>query len=181
MYGVTGTSTEITNLTTNFLPAQVANATANGLNPQVYACEALGLAFAFSNETGSMAFANNFGPSNNAMPNTAAGDAAFATAASNTIFGAASTANLVSVMQNFVSNWEAFYTAHGVVGLVNATAAQIDLAARGAAWGDMVGVALANNIGPLHGQVVNFLDDAAQGTAIYGASLVGQPAHQPFA
>ena len=115
------------------------------------------------------------------MPNTAAGDAAFATAACGTIFGAASTANLVNVMENFVSNWEAFYTSAGIPGNATPTAAQIDLAARGAAWGDMVGVALANNIGPLNGQVVNFLDDAAQGTAIYGASLVGQPAHQPFA
>jgi hypothetical protein len=180
MYGATGTSAEITSLVVNFLPAQIANATSHGLNPQVYACEALGLVFAFGNETGSTAFADNFGPSNISMPNTAAGDAAFATAACGTIFGAASTANLVNVMENFVSNWEAFYTAHGLPGLANASTAQIDLAARGAAWGDMVGVALANNLGPLNGQVINFLDDAAQGTAIYGASLVGQPAHQPF-
>jgi hypothetical protein len=40
MYGATGTSAEITSLTTNFLPAPVANATQNGLNPLVYACEA---------------------------------------------------------------------------------------------------------------------------------------------
>jgi hypothetical protein len=180
MYGVTGTSDEITSLVVNFLPAQVSNAIANGLNPQVYACEALGLLFAFGNETSSTAFASNFGPST-LMPNTAAGDAYFAGAACNTIFGAASTANLVSAMQTFVSNWDAFYTAHGVPGLANPTAAQIDLAARGAAWGDMVGVALANNIGPLSGQVVNFLEDAGQGTAVYGASLLGQPAHQPFA
>jgi hypothetical protein len=91
MYGVTGTAAEITFLTTNFLPPQVANATHWGLNAQVYACEVLGLAFAFGNETGSTAFSSNFGPSNSGMPNTAAGDAAFATAASNTIFGAAST------------------------------------------------------------------------------------------
>jgi hypothetical protein len=181
MYGVTGTSAEITNLATNFLPAQVANAVNHGLNPQVYACEALGLAFAFGNETGSTAFANNFGPSNSMMPSTAAGDAAFAAAACNTIFGGASTANLVNVLGGFVSNWEAFYTSAGIPGNATPTAAQIDLAARGAAWGDMVGVALANNIGPLSGQVNNFLEDAAQGTAIYGASLVGQPAHQPFA
>jgi hypothetical protein len=115
------------------------------------------------------------------MPNTAAGDAAFAAAACSTLFGAGSTANLVSVMQTWVSNWEAFYTAHGIPGNATPTAAQSDLAARGAAWGDMVGVALANNLGPLSAQVINFLDDAAQGTAIYGASLVGQPAHQPFA
>src|SRR5262249_57904092 len=77
MYGATGTSAEIINLTTNFLPAQIANAISHGLNPQVYACEVLGLAFAFGNETGSTAFANNFGPSNSSMPNTTAGDAAF--------------------------------------------------------------------------------------------------------
>ena len=181
MYGVTGTSAEITNLTNNFLPAQVANAISHGLNPQVYACEVVGLAFAFGNETGSTAFTNNFGPSNSGMPNTTAGDAAFATAACNTIFGAASTANLVNVLKTFVSNWEGFYTSAGIPGNASPTANQIDLAARGAAWGDMVGVALANNLGPLYGQVVNFLDDAAQGTAVYGTSLVGQPVHQPFA
>ena len=181
MYGATGTSATITSLVVNFLPAQIANATSHGLNPQVYACEALGLAFAFGNETGGTAFANNFGPSNSVMPNSTAGDAAFATAASSTIFGAAaSTANLVSVMQQFVSNWKAFYTSAGIPGNATPTADQIDLASRGAAWGDMVGVALANNLGPLNGQVINFLDDAAQGTAIYGASLVGQPIHQPF-
>jgi hypothetical protein len=180
MYGVTGTSAEITSLTTNFLPAQIANAISHGLNPQVYACEAVGLVFAFGNETGSTGFSNNFGPSNSAMPNTTAGDAAFAAAASSTIFGLASTANLVSVMQNFVSNWKAFYTSAGIPGNATPTADQIDLAARGASWGDMVGVALANNLGPLNGQVINFLDDAAQGTAIYGAPLIGQPIHQPF-
>ena len=180
MYGVTGTSAEITSLTTNFLPPQVANATSLGLNPQVYACEALGLVFAFGNETGSTAFSNNFGPSNSAMPNTTAGDAAFATAASNTIFGTASTVNLVNVLEGFVANWKTFYTSYGIPGNATPTADQIDLAARGASWGDMVGVALANNLGPLNGQVVNFLDDAAQGTAVYGASLVGQPIHQPF-
>lgn len=174
MYNATGTAAEIINLTNNFLPAQLANATSHGLNPQVYACEALGLAFAFGNETGSTAFANNFGPSS--IPS----DAAFAAAASNTIFDAASTANLVSVMQNFVSNWEAFYTAHGVPGFADATAAQIDLAARGAAWGDMVGVALVSDIGPLNAQVMNFVDDIAQATAIFGAPLLGQPIHQPF-
>jgi hypothetical protein len=139
--------------------------------------------FAFGNETGSMAFANNFGPSNSSMPNTPAGDAAFAAAACSTLFGAGSTANLVNVMQTWVSNWKAFYTANGVAvgGVSHATVDQVDLAARGAAWGDMVGEALGHDLGSLNAQVINFLQDAAQGTAIYGASLVGQPAHQPFA
>ena len=39
MYGVTGTSAEITSLITNLVLPQVANATSHGLNPQVYACE----------------------------------------------------------------------------------------------------------------------------------------------
>jgi hypothetical protein len=182
MYGATGTSAEVTALTILFLPGQEANATKYGLNPLVYGCEVLGLVFAFANENGSTAFANNFGPSNNAMPNSTVGDAAFAAAASNTIFGSASTVNLVNVLEGFISNWKAFYTANGVAvgGVSHATADQVDLAARGAAWGDMVGVALANNLGPLFLQTVNFLDDAAQGTAVYGASLIGQPVHQQF-
>jgi hypothetical protein len=50
----------------------------------------------------------------------------------------------------------------------------------GAAWGDAVGIALANNLGPLVGQTTNFLEDAAQGTAIYSASLASQPNPTPF-
>jgi hypothetical protein len=180
MYNATGTAAEINSLTANFLPAQIANATQYGLNPQVYACEALGLVFAFGNETNSTAFSNNFGPSNAAIPNTTAGDAAFAAAASNTIFSGASTANLVNALEGFVANWKAFYTSHGIPGNAAPTADQVDLAARGAAWGDMVGVALVNDLGPLNAQVMNLVDDIAQGTAIYGAPLVGQPAHHAF-
>jgi hypothetical protein len=78
MYAAVGSSDEITKLVTTFLPAQVENAINNGLNPQVYACEVLGLAFAAANENGGTAFATFFGPSNPSMPNTVAGDAAFA-------------------------------------------------------------------------------------------------------
>ncbi|HXR03279.1 MAG TPA: hypothetical protein VN836_01055, partial [Verrucomicrobiae bacterium] len=162
MYGVTGTSAEITSLVINFLPAQVQNAIVNGYNPQVYACEALGLVFAFGNETGSTAFANNYGPSNAAMPNTTAGDASFAAAAASFIFGSAETSNTVPAIEQWVSNWKAFYTAHGIAGVSsNPTAQQIDLAARGAAWGDAIGLALYDNLGPFPGQITNFLEDAA--------------------
>jgi hypothetical protein len=180
MYGTVGSSAEVTKLVTQYLPAQVANAIANGLNAQVYAGEVLGLAFAFGNENGGMAFANNFGPSNAAMPATATGDTAFAAAAASTIFGPAETANTPGAILTFVSNWEAFYTKNGIPGIANPTTAQIDLAARGAAWGDAVGIALANHLGPLVGQTTNFLEDAAQGTAIYSASLASQPNHAPF-
>jgi hypothetical protein len=38
MYNAVGALDEVTKLLTQFLPAQVANAIQNGLNPQVYAC-----------------------------------------------------------------------------------------------------------------------------------------------
>jgi hypothetical protein len=78
-------------------------------------------------------------------------------------------------MKTFVSNWAAFYTSVGIPGNATPTAAQIDLAARGAAWGDVVGVALANNIGALNGQVINF---RARGRRLW-ASLVDQPPAHP--
>jgi hypothetical protein len=39
---------------------------------------------------------------------------------------------------------------------------------------------LANNLGPLYGQVTNFIEDAAQGTALYSAPLAAQLNHGPF-
>ena len=174
MYGAVGSVAEVAKLAYEFLPGQVVNAVNNALNPLVYAAEAVGLAFAFSNENGVTTFANNFGPSNGATPNTTTGDAAFAAAAASSVFGTASTTNLVSAIDGFVTNWKSFYTSNGLVGIADATPAQIDLAARGAAWGDAVGVALANGLGPLKGQVVNFLEDAADGQAIFSASLSSQ-------
>jgi hypothetical protein len=175
MYNAVGSADEITLIATEFLPGQIANAIKYGYNPQVYACETVGLAFAFGNENGGQAFANNFGPSNKAMPATHAGDMAFAAAAASAIFGSAANAGTPTAILNFVSNWEAFYTAHGIPGIANATASQIVQAARGAAWGDAVGVALAGSLGPLPPDVANFLADAVQGTAIYSASLTSQP------
>lgn len=181
MYGALGTSAEVTSLVTQFLPEQVTFAMQHGFNPEVYASEAVGLAFAFSNETGGTAFADAYGPSYLAMPNSTAGDLAFATAAASAIFGSASTPNLVNEIDTWATNWKAFFSSHGIAGMSNPTADQIDLAARGVAWGDAVGVALANHLGSLEALVENFLMDAAEGTANYAAvSLVGQPAHHPF-
>jgi hypothetical protein len=180
MYNAVGSSDEITKLVTLFLPAQVANAVKYGYPVQVYACEALGLAFAFGDENGKTGFGQNFGPSNAAMPTTPAGDAAFAAAATSAIFGSSANPNTKTAVLNFVTNWESFYTSHGIPGIGTGTAAQIDLAARGAAWGDAVGVAVANNLGLLPGQVINFLEDATQGSAIYSAALASQPTASPF-
>jgi hypothetical protein len=175
MYGVTGSANEITTLVTQVLPAQIATAMQNGYNPVIYASEALGLQFAFADENGGTGFANNFGLSNAAMPATTAGDAAFAAAAASTIFGSAAAANWSGTILAFVANLEALYTANGIPGITNATATEIDLAARGAAWGEAIGIALVNNLGPFGGETANFLENAAQGTAIYSESLSSQP------
>jgi hypothetical protein len=181
MYNAVGTSDEVTLLATQFLPGQVAYATQHGFNPQVFATEVLGLTFAFGNEVGGDLFAANYGPANSAVPNTVAGDASFAAMAATAVYGSASTANLINVLETWVGNWKSFYSSHGIPGIASASADQIDLAARGAAWGDAVGVAINNNLGPLLGQVVNFLEHAAQGTALYSTSLTSQPGNAAFA
>src|SRR5262249_431819 len=139
----------ITKLVTQFLPAQVANAIQYGYNPQVYAAETLGLVFASGNENGSTGFANAFGPANASMPNSAAGDASFAAAAANAIFGSAATTTIITAINGYVTNWKNFYTGNGLPGNAHPTATDVDLAARGAAWGDAVGLALNANVGPL--------------------------------
>jgi hypothetical protein len=180
MYDHVGTSKEVDNLVLNFLPNQIANAAKFGLNQQVYACEALGLAFAAGDENGGTGFATSYGPGNGSMPNTPAGDAAFAASASMKIFGSAANAHTPDAIEGFVANWKAFYTSAGIPGILNPTSDQIDLFARGAAWGDAVGVAFANNLGQLPQAAINFLEDAAQGTAKYSASLGAQPTPAPF-
>ena len=82
-------------------------------------------------------------------------------------------------MDTWVTNWKAFYSSHGIPGISNPSTAQVDLAARGAAWGDAVGAALANDLGPLGDQAINFLEAAAHGIAIYSASLASQPQGSP--
>jgi hypothetical protein len=152
MYGAVGTSAEVTSLATLFLPPQVANAVLNGLNPQVYATEALGVVFAFNNEDGSTGFANGFGPGQS-------GHAEFCSWRCNICRGSFNRDLRTGIVSepdrrhtNLRHQWKAFYSANGVVGISHGSADQIDLAARGAAWGDAVGVALANNLGPVLNQ-----------------------------
>src|SRR5262249_4203838 len=81
-YGEGETSAPQTKVGIPVLPGQVASAMANNPNPVAVSSAALGTAFAFTYENGGTAFANNFGPSNPSLPNSTAGDAAFAAAAS---------------------------------------------------------------------------------------------------
>jgi hypothetical protein len=137
MYGVKPTAAEF-NL--QFLGAQMAAAKNVGLNPTVYASEALGLTFAFGNETGSHAFATTYGPA-------ALDDAAFAAAAADAVLGPAKTSSTPQAILDWVHYWEALYANNGIPGNAHPTAEQIDLAARGAAWGDIVGIAVDNHMG----------------------------------
>jgi hypothetical protein len=158
MFDVTDNIAELTKLTTLFLPAQAANAVANGLNPTVYAAEALGLALAQGNGT-SNAFAANFG---------SLSVSAFAQAA------ASATGVNANAIQQFVNNWISFYTANPAATFGDT----VTLAAYGAAFGDAVGVALLNaTTANLQTAVPNALIDLAEGKYVVGAPLAAQPIH----
>jgi hypothetical protein len=161
MFGVTDSTTELTKLSTQFLPAQVANAIAHGYNPTVYAAEALGLALAGGNGT-SNAFATNFGTLSVSQFSQSVA----------TLTGVS-----VNAIQTWVTNWVNFYTAHPTAtGGLSTT-----LAAYGAAFGDAVGTALLNPAGAaLQAQVQNALFDNAQGTYVAGVALGALPAATPF-
>src|SRR3984893_8926728 len=158
MFGVTDNVAELTRLATQFLPAQVANAVANGLNPTVYDAEALGLALSGGNGT-SNAFATNFG---------SLSASAFAQAV------ATATGVNANAIQQFVTNWINFYTATPAA----SSGLSVTLASYGAAFGDAVGVALLSSTAAnLQTLVPNALIDIAEGKYAVGAPLGFQPTH----
>ena len=73
------------------------------------------------------------------------------------------TSNLQNVMQQWLTNWKAFYTANGLPGNAHPTSDQIDMAARAATFGDAVGTAINSAIGPLQG----FADGVLVGDALF--------------
>jgi hypothetical protein len=165
MFGVTDNVTELAKLSTQFLPAQVANAVANGFNPTVYAAEALGLALAGGNGT-SNAFATDFG----------------SLSVSQFVSEVVSLTGINSgAIQGFVQNWINFYT-------VNPSATfglPVKLAAYGAAFGDTVGAALLNptvngTLALLVSEEQNALIDNAEGRYQPGIPLVLEPPHLPL-
>ena len=119
MFSATATTATLDNISTNFLPAQVSLANANGFNPTVYAAEATGLALA-----GDPAFA----------PFTALNVTAFSQQVA-TLTGVNQAA-----IQGFADFWIGFYTQFpaGTQGLT------VTQAAYGAAFGEAIGVALLN-------------------------------------
>jgi hypothetical protein len=162
MFGVTDNTNELAKLSTQFLPKQVAAAVGNGLNPTVYAAEALGLALAGGNGT-SNAFATHFG---------SLSDAQFASEV------ASLTGINSAAIQGFVQNWINFYTAHPAA----AGSLSVTLAAYGAAFGDAVGTALLNptvngTTALLVSAEQNALIDNAEGIYKAGLPLTSEAPH----
>jgi phosphodiesterase/alkaline phosphatase D-like protein len=131
-YGVAPDAAEL-NLLIEFTTPQYAYGKQIGvMDPAVYAYEALGVALA-----GSAAhFQNAWGPSNPTYPNSAAGDAQFATDAYNSVFGHSANSALVQFFTDQLNSFKGLYAAAGVFG----SPANIDLLARGAIYGQMLGI-----------------------------------------
>ncbi len=101
------------------------------MDPEVYAYQALGEALAST----ASHFQNTFGPSNPTYPNSVSGDAVFVSNAYANVFGHPGSPAQV---QHFVEQMQFFdglYTTAGTFG----SATEIDLLARGAIYGQMLG------------------------------------------
>lgn len=101
------------------------------LDPTIYAFEALGVALAST----ATYFQDTYGPTVPTYPNSPAGDAQFATDAYLDVFGHAATSAQVDHFIAQLDYFETLYTAAGVFG----SAENIDLLARGAVYGQMLG------------------------------------------
>jgi len=131
-YGTAPSSTEL-NVLVQFTTPQYAYGQQIGvMDPAVYAYQALGVALAST----ATHFQNTFGPSNPTYPATPAGDAQFSTDAYASVFGHPGSPAQIQEFVSQVNYFEAIYTAAGVYGNAN----NIDLLARGAAYGQMLGI-----------------------------------------
>jgi phosphodiesterase/alkaline phosphatase D-like protein len=140
-YGVAPDAAEL-NVLIEFTTPQYAYGKQIGvIDPAIYAYEALGVTLAGS----ATLFQNTWGPSNPMYPNSAAGDAQFASDAYASVFGHPGNSAQVQHFVDQLDFFEGLYTAAGVFG----SAANIDLLARGAIYGQMLGFeAEINPFGP---------------------------------
>jgi hypothetical protein len=139
--GVPPSATEL-GVLSQFTTAQYSYGQQIGvMDPAIYAYQAVGVALAST----AAHFQNTFGPFNPTYPASPAGDARFVTDAYSNVFGHPGTSAQVQHFVDQVSFFETLYTAAGGFG----TAADIDLLARGAVYGQMLGIehALAPTIG----------------------------------
>jgi hypothetical protein len=186
MFGAVDTKAEMTSLTTQFLPAQLAffnslpPATQTGAGgPIVWDAEVTG--FALSGPTGnggtnSANFANNFASLNTGANAGAAGNTAFAEAVSTAVFG---NLNKTNQVLSFFISFKSFFTANPSA----LNGASLLQGADGITFGAEVGIALANptTVGAfLQGLVSNALIDNAEGSLILGVALGLQPLPTPL-
>ena len=132
---------------TQFSQAQFAYGQQIGVDARLYAYTALGVALASGNQH----FQNEFGSANSAYPNSTAGDAKFVTDAYVNVSGHAGSAAQVQHFVDQLNYYEGIYTAAGVFG----DASNIDLLARGAVYGQMLGVEY--EMTPVGGQPVSLV------------------------
>ena len=98
----------------------------------MYAYQSLGAALAST----APLFQNTFAPSNSAYPASAAGDAQFVVDAYPSVFGSAASQAQIELFTAQLNVFEDLYTAAGVFG----NSSNIDLLARGAVYGQMLGM-----------------------------------------
>jgi autotransporter passenger strand-loop-strand repeat protein len=101
------------------------------MDPSVYAYQSLGVALA----TGPH-FQNEFGPTNSLYPVSTVGDIHFVDAAYANVFGHAGTAAQIQVFVDQLNFFDSIYTSAGTFG----SASNVDLLARGAVYGQMLGI-----------------------------------------
>ena len=101
------------------------------MDPSIYAFQALGVALASGPH-----FQDTFGPTNVLYPVSTVGDVHFVDDSYASVFGHAGTAAQVQHFVDQLDSFEALYTAAGTFG----SASNIDLLARGAVYGQMLGI-----------------------------------------
>jgi hypothetical protein len=160
MYGSAPSSTELWTLK-EFDAAQSSYAQAIGIQSAVvYMYSALGQALADRSDTGSTAFSSTWGPQ------TISSDAALAAQAYDHVFG---TQGTQAQVQHFIDQLSFYNTIYETSGAYGTDANYIDLLARGAIYGQMLGVQAAD--------AAQVLTQAATQTVPTDTQLVGVSQH----
>ena len=166
MYGVSPSSGELWILK-NFDATQSLYGQSIGVQDAVvYMYSALGQALATGSDTGSTAFKSTWGPL------TIASDATFVTQAYTNVFATAGTAAQIQHFVDQMNFYKSIYTASGAFGT---DANRIDLLARGAIFGQMLGVNAENP--PVVPAVAVAAATAATDTPLVGVSGQHDLAH----
>lgn len=164
MYGIAMSTSKEFDILAAFSANQLNFGTKIGVqDATVYVYEALGQALASGNDTGLTTFANTFGPA--AIPN----DTTFVQTAYQDVFGQLGGAAQIQHFVNQVNFFKTIYTQNPPAGATTPDA--IDLLARGAVYGQMLGVAVQNGFGNYVANSAAFLQDLATVNSFTGAAL----------